>query len=235
MKVRSGRPWIYKRRARVDCAVSPGPCGRKAKPSVNAGCAAVTAYTFVPSSQPQQIVDWSDPSIWAGGVAPDDPSADVVITAPPVSAGYAGAEIGVSNAYTINSLSLAANFLTFASGGSLTVAGAVDVFTSGEIDGGSLAAGSLTNDGQIQGATITCTGKFLNEVGGTIFGVNITAGPPSTNVPGNSPMAPKARMSQRATLAPGVTRSSSSWSNMSSLNPLEAPEATAPSRASFEG
>jgi hypothetical protein len=46
----------------------------------------MTTYTFQPPTT-NQFVDWSDPTVWPGGVVPDDPSAEVVFPVVTLSGG----------------------------------------------------------------------------------------------------------------------------------------------------
>jgi FG-GAP-like repeat len=125
----------------------------------------MTTYTFNPNST-MQFVNWSDPSVWVGGVVPNDPSGDVVIS----TGGPYGLFLTETETYTINSLAISHNDLLL--DGNLTVthdfnisAGEIDLGFDGSAAGGSLSVGSLDNQGDIQRhGRIDCSGLFLNEM-----------------------------------------------------------------------
>ena len=137
----------------------------------------MTTYTFQPTTT-EQFVDWSDPSVWVGGVVPDGASADVVFPVVTLSGGdgtdYSFVSIASDESYSVDSVSLAQNFLTI--DGDLTVATDFDVQAGGEIDmgGGTLDADTLENAGSdIQGpGQINTTGVLTNN--STIVGNNLT-------------------------------------------------------------
>jgi hypothetical protein len=120
----------------------------------------MTTSTFIPKSS-TQFVNWSDPTVWSGGVVPNGPSVDVVIPTTKIVS-------TISN----NDLLL---------DGSLTVAHNLNILTGGEIDlgfgsaGGSLSVGSLDNQGLIQRhGSINCSGLFLNEMTAEVIGSGLS-------------------------------------------------------------
>jgi hypothetical protein len=126
----------------------------------------MTTYTFQPTTT-NQIVDWSDPAVWIGGVAPDGPSAEVVFPVVTLSGGgtdYSFVSIASAESYSVDSVSLASNYLTI--DGDLTAATDFDIQADGEIDmgGGTLDAGTVENSGfDIQGyGQVTTTGVLTN-------------------------------------------------------------------------
>ncbi|MBV9825658.1 MAG: hypothetical protein JO001_08285 [Alphaproteobacteria bacterium] len=124
----------------------------------------MTTYTFNPTTL-NFSQDWGNPGIWAGGVVPNAPDADVLF--PPIYAygipyNYE-VDIDANAAYTVRSLTMNADYLNVA--GALTVTQQIAVNTGGEIDmaGGVLTAGGLTIQGvDIQGpGTVQCTGSVV--------------------------------------------------------------------------
>lgn len=128
----------------------------------------MTTYTFVADTS-DQFVDWNTPSVWSGGVVPDSVDADVVI--PEIIQLSSGSAytyfltIDAGASYTIDSLSIAANYLDLY--GSLGVAGGFDLLPQSELDimGGTLSIGSLQNTGiDIQGyGEIASAGSIVNQ------------------------------------------------------------------------
>src|SRR4051812_42086596 len=155
----------------------------------------MTTSTFIPKSSTQSV-NWSDPSIWSGGVVPNGASVDVVIpTTTLVSTGQPyRSTVTESETYTIGSLAISDNSLIFngsfavahdlsSTRGNLTVNGALAVVGNlllnsvtldmGFPSSGSLSIGSCDNNGQIQRAgNISCSGAFLNE--GQIVGIGLS-------------------------------------------------------------
>jgi hypothetical protein len=143
----------------------------------------MTTTTFLADSA-HQFVNWNDPARWDTHVVPNSPTVDVVV--PAITVTGSGSPyfsfIQISDSFTISSLSLDRNYLLLQGSGSLTVAHAVNIFDSGEIDmnstAASLSAESIDNNGiDVQGqGTITTTGLFLNETRLFGWGLNLTAG-----------------------------------------------------------
>jgi hypothetical protein len=136
----------------------------------------MTTYTFQPTTT-AQFVDWSDPAVWTGDVVPDGARADVIIPVVTLSGGGTDASfisIASDESYSVHSVSLASNYLTI--NGDLTVAVDFAIQAGGEIDmgGGTLAAGTLENDGiDIQGdGQVNTTGVLTND--SSIIGTGLT-------------------------------------------------------------
>jgi len=137
-------------------------------------------YTFQPTTT-NQFVDWSDPDVWAGGVVPDGASADVVF--PVVTLSGDGTDVSFvsiasDESYSVDSVSLASNFLTI--DGDLMVATDFAIQADGEIDmgGGTLEAGTLENAGSdIQGnGQVGTTGTLTNNSSIIGNGLTLTLG-----------------------------------------------------------
>lgn len=140
----------------------------------------MTPYVFQPTTT-SQVVDWSDPAVWIGGVVPDGPGADVVFPIVTLSGGgtdNSSVSIASDESYSVNSVSLTSNYLTV--DGDLTVATDFAIQPGGEIDmgGGTLDAGTVESDGfDIQGyGQVTTTGVLTNnsEIDGN--GLTLTLG-----------------------------------------------------------
>ena len=137
----------------------------------------MTTYTFIGNAK-TQFVEWNDPTVWAGGVVPNSPTADVVF--PEITSSgsiyFSFVTIGSSESFTANSVSITDNVLEL--GGTLSVTNAVDIKAGGELNqqGGTLSAGSLAvesavepGNGSIQGnGQINVTGTVTND--GQIIG-----------------------------------------------------------------
>jgi hypothetical protein len=128
----------------------------------------MTTYTFQPTTT-NQLVDWSDPAVWIGGVVPDGPGAEVVFPVVTLSGGgtdTSTVSIADDESYSVDSVSIASNSLTIAGDltvatdfdiqagsliidGDLTVATDLTIQAGGEIDmgGGTLDAGTVENGG----------------------------------------------------------------------------------------
>jgi hypothetical protein len=140
----------------------------------------MTTYTFQPTTT-NQLVDWSDPTVWIGGVVPDGPSVEVVFPVVTFSGGgtdTSTVSIASHESYSVDSVSLASNSLTIAgdltvaadfanqAGGGIDVQGsltvAADFANQGGIQmgGGTLDAATLENDGDGLGGDgqVTTTG-----------------------------------------------------------------------------
>ncbi len=140
----------------------------------------MTEFVFAPQTL-NQDVDWSDPSIWKGGVVPATTDADVVL--PEIyqlGNGTTGSQqydyfvtVGAAESYAVDTVSIAANYLILL--GALSVAGDLLLQDGGEIDltGGSLSFGALRNHGyDIQGqGTVTSPGAIDND--GLIVGSSL--------------------------------------------------------------
>jgi hypothetical protein len=137
----------------------------------------MTTYTFT-AKPTTQFVNWSDPSVWVGGVFPNSPDADVVFPTITMSGGniYSSfVTIANSESFSVNSVSITNNFLVIH--GSLS-ANDLAVLTSGEIDtylGSTLSVGSLENGGDIQGSGQIQVSGLLSNIGGIAGGVSVTA------------------------------------------------------------
>jgi FG-GAP repeat len=139
----------------------------------------MTTYTFNPKFGTVSF-NWGDPTIWVGGVVPNDAAADVVL--PTVINNSTGqpyqSNVSVTNNFAVHSVQVANNNLTLSA--SLSVADAVTLLPGTELifglsgTAGSLTTNSLTNGGMdIQGfGQITVTGSFLNQ--STVRGTNLT-------------------------------------------------------------
>lgn len=156
----------------------------------------MTIYTFVAKSS-TPYVNWSNPSIWSGGIVPNDPNADVVIP----NTNYASSNepfystIESTGVYSIASLSIADNTINVDSG-QLSISGALSLQSGGEIslgsavtitqtapstytisaggpDTGTLNVASCENDGEINGSgSFSCSGLLNNEY--ALGGGNLT-------------------------------------------------------------
>jgi hypothetical protein len=113
----------------------------------------MTDYTFKPSLTNDEP-DWSDPTVWEGGVVPDSSDADVnfpTVTVPSDGETYtSNVIIGNNETFSVQSVSLRDSLSIY---GSLVVSGALTQYPDGEIDlhGGTLDVGSITNDAEFQG------------------------------------------------------------------------------------
>jgi hypothetical protein len=141
----------------------------------------MTTYVFQPTTT-EQFVDWSDPAVWTGGVVPDGASADVVFPVVTLGNGdgtdYSFVSIASDESYSVDSVSLAQNYLTI--DGDLTVATDFAIQAGGEIDmgGGTLEAATLENGGSdIQGnGQIDTTGILTNNSSIVGNGLTLTLG-----------------------------------------------------------
>jgi len=150
----------------------------------------MTTFTFIGKAS-TQFVEWNDPTVWAGGVVPNSPTADVVF--PEITSGgniYTSfVTIGSGESFAADSVSITDNDLELE--GTLTVTNAVDVKAGGEIamsgtnlSGGILNAGSLIvesavepGNGQIQGAgQINVSGMVTNDAAIVGSGLSLSAG-----------------------------------------------------------
>jgi hypothetical protein len=136
----------------------------------------MTTVTFIPKpSIFISNVSWEDPSIWSGGVVPNDPSVDVVI-----SATFPGVQttITAGGAHSIGSLSISNDYLIL--NASLTIAHDVNVSPGAAIDTrvSMSVGGSLTNNGiAIGGAgSLSVLGLFQNQSLLDGHGLTVTAG-----------------------------------------------------------
>src|SRR5205809_433315 len=104
----------------------------------------MTTYTFNPTTKTQSTY-WDDPAIWAGGVVPNSPDADVVFPIIFSNGSPYSFDIGIKNGEVFSIQSLTMNSDTLVSFGSLTVLqfAAVNNILLG---GGTLTAGSLRVD-----------------------------------------------------------------------------------------
>jgi hypothetical protein len=126
----------------------------------------MTTYIFQPTTT-DQFVDWSDPAAWTGGAVPDTSSAEVVFPVVALSDGGTNTSfisVAFDESYLADSVQLASNSVTI--DGDLTAATDFAIQAEGEIDleGGTLDAGTLENDGSnIQGyGQLTTTGVLTN-------------------------------------------------------------------------
>ena len=129
----------------------------------------MTDYVFDANGNTQYL-NWDDPTAWYGGVVPDGVDAQVSI--PTVTYTQSGEvytsfiTIASGESYTIQSLTITNNYLLLT--GNLTIDGALDIETGGEIDlsGGTLTFGSLSNNGfDIQGYGQLVTAGLLDNTG----------------------------------------------------------------------
>jgi hypothetical protein len=148
----------------------------------------MTTCTFIAKSS-TQFVNWSDPSVWSGGVVPNGSGVDVVI--PTITTGSNGqiynSFLTEDGTYTISSLAISNNDLLL--NGNLTVLHNVTVLTGGDIllgfnfgspATGSLSVASLDNSGAVGGrGSINSSGPILNE--GEISGGGLSLTAPSLN------------------------------------------------------
>jgi hypothetical protein len=132
--------------------------------------------TFVPAATPvsgTQYANWSDPSVWSGGVVPNGPSVDVVTSPSPPGYQTALISIQASESFAVNSMSFAGQVLDLF--GSLSVANAFSLGPPGgvDMDGGSLSVGSFQNNNLVDGdGRITSLGVFTNN--GSLAGENLS-------------------------------------------------------------
>jgi len=118
--------------------------------------------------------NWNDPTIWSGGVVPNDPTVDVVM---PTVTIIANGQPFVTNlteagAFSIGSLAISNHNLIV--GGSLSITGALNNAGFVTMNNGVLSVGSVDNLGGVVGTgSINSSGLFLNEK--SISGVNLTA------------------------------------------------------------
>ena len=141
----------------------------------------MTEYVFAPPDLVQDV-DWSDPSIWSGGVVPATSDADVVLpeiyqlgNGPSSANAYPYfVALSAAESYAIDTISIDANQLTLS--GALSTAGSVSLQGSGEIDlsGGALSFSALGNGGEgIQGqGTVTSADAISNS--GSFVGAGLT-------------------------------------------------------------
>ena len=100
--------------------------------------------------------DWQDPLNWVGGVLPG-PSDDVVINAPDnINIVHSLGSDSIKSLHSANALTL--------SGGTLNVAGAVQVDNTFTIDGGTLAGATVQPGSNGQGIIFTSSGGILDGV-----------------------------------------------------------------------
>lgn len=140
----------------------------------------MATYTFTPKSFPFEF-NWSDSTIWSGGVVPNAPDADVVMPIFMVN-GFPtdrGLHIQPGQSFSARSLSITNHTLLLDGDGKLTVSGHVAVNTGGTVRmfSGQLSAGSLENNGSVGGAgQVFVAGLFSNK--GTFSGgaPTVTAG-----------------------------------------------------------
>jgi hypothetical protein len=140
-------------------------------------------YIFTPLSYTTSV-DWSNPSIWAGGIVPNASNAAVEILAstlaPNGPAYYSTITVSNGESYSVDSLSLASNELAIQ--GSLSVAGMLTIQQDAVQPtalgvSGTLSAGSIINDGQVNGGgLIQVSGSTTNNsiIGGA--GLSLTTG-----------------------------------------------------------
>ncbi len=138
----------------------------------------MTDYVFDASASTQER-DWDDPASWYGGVVPDAPDADVsfpTVTDTADGDVYASfVAIQSGEGFAVQSVTVTNNFIELS--GTLSIAGALDLETGGEIDlaGGTLTFGSLTNGGtDIQGYGRIETAGTLDNTGLIIGGGGAT-------------------------------------------------------------
>ena len=105
----------------------------------------MTIYTLSSSLPDDSFTDWTDPSLWEGGQAPDDPSAQVFLNS--AGANFYFPEVEQGEQISIGSLVMQSNNLllygSLASAGSVTVGAASGI----QIYGGALSAQSLHLNG----------------------------------------------------------------------------------------
>ena len=141
----------------------------------------MTTYTFVPKTD-NLDVDWSDPTIWSGGVVPNGPGADVVVPEidPPGQADADAYRIALDpdQSYAIGSLSIAPSDELLI-GGTLSVAGTLSLSlpsasTEIRLNGGSLSVGTLQSEQDIiiGSGTIASASGFANA--GEVDGAGLT-------------------------------------------------------------
>ena len=123
----------------------------------------MTTYTFQKASLD---ANWSDPTIWSGGIFPNAPDADVIIPTLIVNGSSYSSTINIQSAqnFSIRSLSITNNFLQI--DGSLNVSGHIAVNTAGNLRGfrGHISAGSLDNNGFVAGPVeISVAGMFATK------------------------------------------------------------------------
>jgi hypothetical protein len=146
----------------------------------------LTTYTFNPTTTTQSV-QWSDPSVWAGGVFPNSIDADVIFPIILYNGSPFNYSVTIANneLYTVRSvdvtntnltvdgslnisqaLTLHSNYLTVV--GSLAISQALVLNPQSELDmqGGVLSANSLQNDGiDIQGyGQVNTTGTLTKSL-----------------------------------------------------------------------
>jgi FG-GAP-like repeat len=146
----------------------------------------MTTYTFIAKSS-TQFVNWSDPTVWAGGVVPNASDADAIFPTVTTSGGaiYASVvRINQGQSFSTRSVSLTNNDLwltgSLLSPTNLTIAGDFALNTGGELilDHASVSAGSMeTTDRQVHGSgQISVAGLLSNAAEIIGNGLIITAG-----------------------------------------------------------
>ena len=127
----------------------------------------MTNYVF-DTNPNYNTVDWDSLSSWYGGVVPNSADAQVLIPTVTFTNGdgiYATIiTIGSGESYAVQSLTIANNSISLF--GNLSISGALDLQTGGEIDlfGGTLSFGSLDDDNvYLEGSgRIGATGRLDN-------------------------------------------------------------------------
>jgi hypothetical protein len=137
----------------------------------------MATVTFIPKSSTDSV-SWEDPTIWSGGVVPNDPSVDVVIPTTTVAGQPYNSTITATGAHSIGSLSISDNSLILKA--SLTIAHDVNVSPGASIDTrvSMSVGGSLTNNGIAIGGTgsLSVSGLFQNQSLIDGHGLTVTAG-----------------------------------------------------------
>lgn len=143
----------------------------------------MTTYTFNPTTT-TQFLDWDSPNIWSPEVVPNSPDADVVFPVIYENIGVTTSPytyfvtLNTGATYSIRSLLMNANYLLL--DGTLNGSQSVTLNPTSEIDmgGGTLSAGSLTNDGlDIQGAgQVQVSDSLANQTEIIGSGLTISAG-----------------------------------------------------------
>ena len=146
----------------------------------------MTTYTFNPKPT-QQLVNWSDPSVWIGGVVPASPDADVIFPTVTTANGLtyvSTVTVAAGENFSVDTVSIRDNRLDIKgslSANDLALLPANNGLSGGSSliveSGASLSVGSIENDGAVFGAgQILVSGFLFNNGRVDGNGLTLTAG-----------------------------------------------------------